>query len=100
MRPTQRNSRYSVQACGEEMGEEEKRNGLSTMKRRGTGDLRVERNSLMRIACPATWGHGEVQLVLLLRTVPGSMAMQQQESVSMMVALVDVRDLGCRLGPS
>ena len=40
--PTLSGSYYNVQVCGGEMGEKE--NGLSTMKRDGTGDLRVERS--------------------------------------------------------
>lgn len=36
-----------MQACGRPMGEKEKRNSLSIMKRDRTGDLRVERNSLL-----------------------------------------------------
>jgi hypothetical protein len=36
-------SHYNVQICGGEMGEKKKLNELSTIKREGTGDLRVER---------------------------------------------------------
>lgn len=36
----------------------EKQNGLTTVKRGKTGDVRVE-NSLIGAACSATWGHGE-----------------------------------------
>jgi hypothetical protein len=36
------------------MGEIGKQNVLSTVKRGETGDLRVEKNSLMGEACPAT----------------------------------------------
>jgi hypothetical protein len=30
------------------------------MKRDGIGDVKVERNSLLWVVCPATWGHGEL----------------------------------------
>ena len=36
------------------MGEREKLSGLSPVERRGTGDARVERSSLMGVACPTT----------------------------------------------
>lgn len=40
-------SYYNVQVCGGQMGEKKKRNHLSIMKRVGTGDRKVERNSLL-----------------------------------------------------
>jgi hypothetical protein len=40
-------SHYNVQICGRHVGEKEKQNNLSIMKRDGTGDSRVKRNSLM-----------------------------------------------------
>lgn len=43
---------YNVQVCGGERGEREKLSGLSPVERRGTGDARVERSSLMGVACP------------------------------------------------
>lgn len=42
------------------MGKKEKPNGLSIVKRGGTGDKRVESNILIWVACTVTWGHGEV----------------------------------------
>lgn len=38
---------HSVRVCGRQMGEQEKWNSLSIMKKDGTGDLRVERCSLL-----------------------------------------------------
>lgn len=43
-----------MQVCGGERGEREKLSGLSPVERRGTGDARVERSSLMGVACPTT----------------------------------------------
>lgn len=43
-----------MQMCSRERGEKENQNGSSTMKRGETGDLRVERNSLMCGACLVT----------------------------------------------
>lgn len=40
-------SHYKVQVCGEEMGEKEKPNGLSTMKRGRTRDVRAVMDILM-----------------------------------------------------
>jgi hypothetical protein len=37
-----------------------KQNGMSTMKRHGTEDTRVKKNSLMWGACTATWNYDEV----------------------------------------
>jgi hypothetical protein len=41
------NSHHSVQVFGEQMGEKEKWSNLSIMKRDGTGESRIERNSLL-----------------------------------------------------
>ena len=38
---------YNVQMCGGQVGDKEKWNSLSIMKRDGTGDRRVERNNLL-----------------------------------------------------
>lgn len=45
---------------GREMGKKEKQNGLSIVKKGGTGDKRVESNIPIWVVCTVTWGHGEV----------------------------------------
>lgn len=40
-------SHYDVEVCGRQMGQKEKWNSLSIMKRDGTRDVKVERNSLL-----------------------------------------------------
>jgi hypothetical protein len=40
-------SHHNVQVCVGQMGEKEKWNNLSIMKRDGTGDLRVEKSILL-----------------------------------------------------
>jgi hypothetical protein len=73
-----------VQVCGRHMGEKEKWKNI--MKRGGSGETRMERNS-----------HSEVPAPLSLRTVSGS--------VLMFVAHITTKDhagipsLGCPLGP-
>jgi hypothetical protein len=47
-------SHYDIQICSVKMGKKETWNGLSGMKRGRTGDVRVERNNLMCVACFAT----------------------------------------------
>lgn len=37
---------YNEQACGGDLGEKEKQKGLYAMRRGGTGEVRVVRNSL------------------------------------------------------
>lgn len=46
------------EASGGEM--EEKHKDVGTMKRRRTGDSRVVRNSLMKVAGDTIWDHGRV----------------------------------------
>ena len=45
---------YNVQMCGGEMGESTKQKGLHSMKRGRIGDVKEERNSLLRVAGPVT----------------------------------------------
>ena len=55
------------------MGEKEKLNSLSTRMRGGTGEERIERKSLTRVAIPATV---KSQPMLQLKAMSGSMAVQ------------------------
>jgi len=47
VRTTHSRSHYKVQGCGGQRGEKEKQNSFSIMRRGGTGDARVEKNSLL-----------------------------------------------------
>jgi hypothetical protein len=67
------------------MGEKEKWDSLRFMERNGTGDSRVERRNLLRVASPATWVMVRSQPQLLLRVMSRFIATQQQESVLMSV---------------
>lgn len=49
-----------MQVCDGEMGEKEKWNSLSLVKRGGIGDSRVGKSSLMSVACADIAGYGEV----------------------------------------
>lgn len=69
------------------MGEIQKHNGLSTVKRCRSGDGREDKNSLRWEAYKVIWGQAEIWPVLLLRAMSGSIAMQPQESLSMSMAL-------------
>lgn len=67
---------------------EKKGKGNSLRTKRGrTGDVRMARNSLMRVACAATC------YVLLARAVFGSLAVQQQGFVSLSLAHVPPKAL-------
>lgn len=68
------------------MGDKEKQNGLSTIKKGRAGEVGVEGDSLMCCKEPALTPEAMVKSlhVLLLRAMYGSMAIQQQGgSVSM-----------------
>lgn len=43
-----------------ETGEKEKQNSPCTVERGRIGDLKALRSRLIRGACAATWGHGDV----------------------------------------
>ena len=63
------------------------------------------RKSMLLVASPATWGHGEVPAHTAAEGHARSVAMQQQELVPMSVACIttgehgDVPSLGSHLGP-
>lgn len=57
------------QVCGIEMGEKEKQSSLSIVKRDRTGDMRMERNSLLGVASPVLEAMVKFQSQLLLRAI-------------------------------
>lgn len=75
------------------------------MRRGGSGDAGVLRNSLIGVAWIATCDHGEVLARMLSRAMSVSMTLQHSVSVSLSMAhvttkdLSDVPGLGCCLPP-
>lgn len=62
------------------------------MKRGGTEDARMERHNLLWLAYPVTEAMVKSQLMLQMRVMSGSTAMQQQRSVSMSVSHITTKD--------
>lgn len=66
-------------------------------------DVRVEGNNLKWVACPVTWGYGEVLVCAAIEGHIWSVAMQQQGSVLMFIAHItnkdhaDIPGLDCHL---
>lgn len=58
------------------MGERGNWSSLSVMKRGRTGDWRMERSSLLKVASSATWTMVRGQPELLLRAMSESVAMR------------------------
>lgn len=80
--PTCNRSHHDVRVCDGQTGEKKKWSRLSIIKRDGTGDPRLERNSLLGVASPVIWGHDEVlaRAEPSLRAMSGAKDMQPQGS--------------------
>lgn len=87
-----RGSHYNVQIYGTDMREKENRNSLSIVKKGRSGDLRAEMNSSCgwSIPLPAAIEKSQPRLVLL--AMSGSIAVQQQGSMSMSKAHSTIKD--------
>jgi hypothetical protein len=58
----------------------------------GTRDATAVRTQLIQMACAATWGHGDIFPILLLRVMSGSMVLLMTESMLMSMAYVTTEE--------
>lgn len=63
----------------------------------GTRDATAVRTQLIQMACAATWGHGDIFPILLLRVMSGSMVLLMTESMLMSMAYVTTEGSLCGL---
>lgn len=85
-------SHYNIQIYGTDIRKKEKRNSLSIMKKGGTGDSKVERNSSFEESALPPAAIVKSQTVLPLLTMSVSMAIQQQGDISISIAHITTND--------
>lgn len=84
--PAHGGSHNGVQVCVGDMGEKGKQNSLGSVTRDESGDVSMERSSVMYIPALPPDAMMKCQPMLPLRAVYGPVRMQKQGSVSMSVA--------------